>query len=104
MPTEDAIIPDRGEFIDALQQLRRGRVLVQPRDADERCWLDGSLLYSSYKPLVSYHLIDEFKNPQGFPNMRYYRLSDTGREFAERACQAWRQRPLLQRLAVRLTG
>ena len=66
--------------------------------------LDGSLLYSSYKPLASYQLIDEFDNPQGFAHMRYYRLSASGREFAERACQAWQRWPLLERLAVRLTG
>lgn len=98
------IIPDRAEFIDALTHLRRGRVLVRPSDTDERCLLDGSLLYTAYKPLVDYQLIDEYANPDGFEHARYYRLTPRGREFAEQACQAWRQRPLLQRLAVRLMG
>jgi DNA-binding MarR family transcriptional regulator len=98
------IIADRAEFIDALMHLRRGRVLVRPSSSDERCLLDGSLLYTAYKPLADYQLIDEYPNPDGFEHARYYRLTERGREFAEQACQAWRQRPLLQRLAVRLMG
>jgi len=103
MPAE-MIIADRAEFIDALRQLRRGRVLVRAKDTDSRCLLDGSFVYTAYQPLARYRLIDEFKNPQGFPNVHYYRLSQRGREFADRACETWRRRPLLQRLAVRLTG
>ena len=100
----NVIVADRAEFIDALRQLRRGRVLVRAADTDNRCLLDGCFVYTAYQPLARYRLIDEFKNPQGFPNVHYYRLSPRGQAFAERACQAWRQRPLLQRLAVRLTG
>jgi DNA-binding MarR family transcriptional regulator len=102
--TPQPIIADRAEFIDALMQLRRGRVLVRPSDCDERCLLDGSLLYTAYKPLADYELIGEYPNPDGFEHARYYRLTPRGREFADQACQAWRQRPLLQRLAVRLMG
>ncbi|HRC38318.1 MAG: hypothetical protein KBF65_19665 [Rubrivivax sp.] len=100
----DTIIADRAEFIDALRQLRRGRVLVRAKDTDSRCLLDGSFVYTAYQPLARYRLIDEFENPQGFPNVHYYRLSQRGREFADRACETWRRRPLLHRLAVRLTG
>jgi hypothetical protein len=100
----DTIIPDRAEFIDALRQLRRGRVLVRAKDTDSRCLLDGSFVYTAYRPLARYRLIDEFRNPKGFPNVHYYRLSQRGREFADRACETWRRRSLLQRLAVRLTG
>jgi DNA-binding MarR family transcriptional regulator len=102
--TPQPIIADRAEFIDALMHLRRGRVLVRPSDSDERCLLDGSMLYTAYKPLADYELIDEYPNPDGFEHARYYRLTPRGREFADQACQAWRQRPLLQRLAVRLMG
>jgi hypothetical protein len=100
----DVIIPDRGEFIDALRQLRRGRVLVRAADTEDRCLLDGSFVYTAYQPLARYALIDEFSNPDGFPNVHYYRLSPCGRAFADRACATWRRQPLLRRLAVRLTG
>ncbi|MDP1648742.1 MAG: hypothetical protein Q8M01_11160 [Rubrivivax sp.] len=100
----DVIIPDRGEFVDALRQLRRGRVLVRAADTDDRCLLDGSFVYSAYRPLARYGLIDEFPNPDGCPNVHYYRLNPRGREFADRAFATWRRQPLLRRLAVRLTG
>ena len=98
------IIPDRGEFIDALHVLRKGRVLVRVCDISGGCVLDGAPLYSAHRTLIDYGLIREFDNPLGFPSVRYYRLSERGRDFAERACENWRRRPLLQRLAVRLAG
>ncbi|HOM13585.1 MAG TPA: hypothetical protein PLB41_09730 [Rubrivivax sp.] len=98
------IIPDRGEFIDALHALRKGRVLVRVSDISGGCTLDGAPLYSAHRTLLAYGLVREFDNPQGFASVRYYRLSERGRDFAERACEAWRRRPLLQRLAVRLAG
>lgn len=102
--TSPRIIPDRGEFIDALRVLRKGRVLVRVSEISGGCVLDGAPLYSAYRTLIEYDLVREFQNPQGFPSVRYYRLSERGREFADRACENWRQRTLLQRLAVRLAG
>lgn len=98
------IIPDRAEFVDALRLLRRGHILVRAGADPGGCVLDGAVVYHSYPTLVSYGLIDEFHNPRGFPHASYYRISARGREFADRACAAWQQQPLLQRLAVRLTG
>ena len=98
------IIPNRGEFIDALQALRKGRVMVRVSDISGGCTLDGAPVYSAHRTLIVYGLVREFENPHGFPSVRYYRLSERGRDFAERACENWRQRPLLQRLAVRLAG
>ena len=98
------IIADRGEFIDALRALRKGRVMVRVSDISGGCMLDGAPLYSAHRTLIDYGLIREFENPQGFSSVRYYRLSERGRDFADRACEAWRRRPLLQRLAVRLAG
>ncbi len=98
------IIPDRGEFIDALRALRQGRVLVRVSDISGGCMLDGAPVYSAHRTLIAYGLVREFDNPQGFPSVRYYRLSERGRDFADRACESWRRRPLLQRLAVRLAG
>lgn len=98
------IIPDRGEFVDALRALCRGHVLVRTSESAGGCVLDGGIVYHSYPTLKRYGLIDEFDNPQGFENASYYRLTPQGREFATRAVQAWRSRPLWQRLAVRFTG
>jgi hypothetical protein len=98
------IIPDRGEFIDALERLRRGHVLVKASESTGSCVLDGAIVYRSVEPMLRYGLIDEFDNPQGFHHARYYRITPRGKAFAERACRAWRQRPLWQRLAVRLAG
>jgi hypothetical protein len=98
---QDVIIADRGEFVDVLRSLRRGHVLVR---AGEGAVLDGGKIYHSLGPLLRYGLVDEFDNPAGFEGARYYRLSPHGREFAERACQAWQRQPVLTRLAVRLAG
>jgi len=100
----EPIIADRGEFVDALNRLRRGHVLVKVGESSGGCVLDGSVLYRSYDPLLRYGLIDEFQNPYGFKYASYYRLTPRGKEFAERACQVWRRKPLWQRLAVRLAG
>ncbi len=99
-----SIIPDRAEFIDALRVLRRGHVLVRVHTGSGGCMIDGAPVYRSFDTLLDYGLIAEFENPAGFANVHYYRLTGTGREFAARACDAWRQRPLLERLAVRFAG
>ncbi|MDO9092135.1 MAG: hypothetical protein Q8R98_25280 [Rubrivivax sp.] len=104
MSQPEPIIADRGEFIDALTHLRRGCVLVRSDNGDERCVLNGSLMYTVFEPLVAYGLIDEVPNRDRLDHMHCYRLNSRGQAFADRACQAWKQRPLLQRLAVRLTG
>jgi DNA-binding MarR family transcriptional regulator len=98
------IIANRGEFVDVLRALARGRVLVRLSDVAGGCTIDGSMVYHSYDALQRYGLIREYDNPDGFPAVQYYRLTEDGREFAQRAVRAWRQRPLLERLAVRLMG
>lgn len=98
------IIPDRAEFVDALDRLRRGHVLVKVGESSGSCVLDGGIVWRSYEPLVRYGLIDRYENPHGFKNAGYYRITPRGKEFAERACSAWRARPLWQRLALRLAG
>jgi hypothetical protein len=100
----EPLIADRAEFVDVLNLLRRGRVLVRASDSAGGCLLDGGIVYHSWEPLSRFGLIDEFDNPEGFPHAHYYRLSERGREFAERACQAWRQQSIWQRIAVRFTG
>jgi hypothetical protein len=36
--------------------------------------------------------------------VHYFRLNAQGRAFADRACAAWRRKPLLERMAARLVG
>jgi hypothetical protein len=99
------IIPDCGEFIDALALLRRGRLLVHSADdADERCIVAGHVLYTTWRPLHDYGLLDELPPEPGFGRLHCYRLSPRGRDFADRAWAEWKRRPLLQRLAARLAG
>lgn len=107
-PAGPILIADRAEFIDALRRLRRGHVLVRPRAAGEdehaNCVLDSGVVYTAFQPLCRFGLISEFANPDGFPTMRYYGLTSSGKRFADKALRSWRQRPLLERLAVRLLG
>lgn len=99
-----AIIADRGEFIDVLRALWRGHMLVQASEEAGGWLLDGGRVLSSHRPLLRYGLVREVVNPQGFEHVRYFRLTERGRAFAARAIEAWRQRPLLERLLVRLLG
>ncbi len=100
-----ALIPDRAEFIDALTRLRRGELLVHSADtSDERCLIEGQVLYTSWKPLSDFGLLDELPRQPRQGRIHCYRLSPRGRDFADRACAAWKQKPLWQRLAVRLAG
>ena len=98
------LIPDRGEFVDALCLLRRGYRLVRAGSAPGACRLGGGVLYHSWEPLAGYGLLDEVDAPAGNPSLRCYRLSARGWVFSARVCREWRRRPLWQRLAVRLTG
>lgn len=102
--TTETIIPDRGEFVDALWLLCQGHVLVYIGNVVGGCVLDGGIVYRSYRTLLRYGLIYEFDNPKGLPNTSYYRITERGREFAQRVFAAWRSRPVWQRLAMRLLG
>jgi hypothetical protein len=102
--TTPSVIPDRGEFIDVLRALARGHVLVHASDSAGGWAVAGGSVYSAFDPLVRYELVQEFDNPEGFEHIRYFRLTQRGREFAESAWAAWRARPWLERLLVRLVG
>jgi hypothetical protein len=96
-------VADRGEFIDALARLRRGQVLVHSADADdERCLIEGQMLYCSWKPLSRFGLLDELPRTPRQGRIHCYRLSPRGRDFADRAVAAWKRQPLWRRLAMRL--
>jgi hypothetical protein len=103
-----SVVVDRGEFVDALRLLRRGCVLVRPRSAADgekaACLLDGGMVRNAFDPLQRYRLIEEYHNPAGFAALRYFRITPSGKQFADQACLAWRQRPWLERLAIRLLG
>jgi hypothetical protein len=102
MPT--TILMSRGEFIDALAALSRGNVIALLDDSSDACVLDGVRLMWSFPSLIAYGLIAEYPNPDGFGGVRYYRMTAEGRQFATKALAAWRARPLLERLAIRLIG
>jgi hypothetical protein len=100
----EPLIADRGEFIDALTQLQRGRVMVRGAHPDSGCVLDGGPVYTAHLPLMRFGLVEEFDNPDGFPHMHYYRLNARGQAFARAARARWRRTPFLRRLVVRFTG
>ncbi|MFM2342598.1 MAG: hypothetical protein RLZZ592_2251 [Pseudomonadota bacterium] len=103
-PSSPTAVVHLGEFIDTLALLRGGHIIVV-MDPDKRtCVLDGMGLQWSFRTLEAYGLIAEFANPVGFEGLRYYRLTDAGRDFADRALAAWRARPWHQRLMLRLRG
>ena len=99
-----SILADRAEFVESLQRLRNGHVLVRTGDNSCGCVLDGAIVYRSFPPLVQYGLIDEFDNPAGFPGVQYFRITPRGRDFAQRAWEQWRHRSVWERLLVRLVG
>ncbi len=98
------IIVHRAEFVDALHLLLRGHWLVRVGDGAGCTTIDGAPLWHSFDTLQHYGLIDEVDNREGFPGVRYFRLSDRGHDFARRAWDAWCRCPWWQRLLVRLTG
>jgi hypothetical protein len=107
MPTVP-VIADRGEFIDVLNLLRSGRLLVRSDGDAGRCLTEGGFVYTAYETLDAYGLIEELPAPSGrdlgAPHLHWYRLSSRGRGFAERACAEWKARPLWQRCWLRVTG
>lgn len=98
------LIADRAEFIDALKLLAKGHVMVHVGDSAHGIAIDGGRVRYSAGTLKRYGLVDEFDNPDGFPGVRYYRISDRGRQFADRAVVAWHSRRLWERALLRLVG
>ena len=97
------LIADRGEFIDALARLRRGQLLVHSDDAsDDRCLIEGQMLYTAWRPLSQYGLLDELPRQPRQGRMHCYKLSPRGRDFADLAVAEWKRQPLWRRLAMRL--
>jgi hypothetical protein len=107
MPTV-TVIADRGEFIDVIRQLRRGRLLVCSDTDPGRALIESGPVYSAHEVLAGYGLLEELPCPHGAaahaPHLHWYRLSARGREFADRAWAEWKRRPLWQRCWLRLVG
>jgi len=104
MFASEPIIADRAEFVEALRRMQRGHVLVRAGDSACGCVIDGAPIFHSFETLRSYGLIDRYDNPAGFTGVEYYRLTERGQGFAERAWRGWRAKPVIERLLVRLTG
>ena len=58
------IIPDRGEFIDALRLLLKGHVLVNLGGLSDAYVLNGHSLYSVQRTLIDYGLVQAFRQPR----------------------------------------
>ena len=104
MKPPQPIIVDRGEFIDVLDRLRHGHLLVQCGNGAGTCVLDGAVIYYAHPTLLAYGLLDRVQLPDLAPHTRCCGLSARGQPFAERVCREWRLQPLWHRLAVRVTG
>lgn len=104
LTVRETIIADRAEFVDALERLRRGHTLVRTGVGACCCVLDGSLVHHSFDVLLRYGLIAAFDNPEGFQGIKYFRITQQGRHFADRIRQQWDSLPTIERLLVRLTG
>lgn len=102
------VIADRGEFIDVLNLLRKGRLLARSDRPPERWLIEGGIVQHAHETLVGYQLIEELPPPAGgdvhAPHLHWYRLTPRGHEFAQRAWSEWRRRPLWQRCLLRLLG
>ena len=92
-----------GEFVDCLRHLLRGHVLVRVSDFAGWTSLAGVPVHHSFPALEAHGLIQEFENPAGFVGVHYYRITRTGREFAQAALRCWFMLPLGQRMLLRLT-
>ena len=97
-----SIILNLSEFIDALAALRRGRVIVVMDTETRSCMLDGARLMSAFRPLHDYGLVAEYDNPAGFEGLRYFRMTESGTQFADDALAVWQARAWHERLAMRL--
>jgi hypothetical protein len=104
MPQPQTLIADRAEFVDVLDLMRRGHLLVQNGDDDDCCMLSGARVVRSMPTLRAFGLLDPVQLPDQRPRTQCYRLSGRGRHFAERAWSEWKRKPLLHRMAVRLLG
>lgn len=98
------IIPDRAEFVEALDLLRRGHLMVHLGDGANTKAIGGGIVHHSAPTLMRYGLVGEIDNPEGFPGVRYFRITPRGREFADRAWAQWRSRKLWERALVRIIG
>ncbi len=91
-----------GEFIDVLRSLLRGNVLVSADLGLECAVIDGNMVYYAFATLLKGGVIAEFKNTDGFENVKYFRLSTRGRWFAVNAVKIWDAKPWYERALLRL--
>jgi hypothetical protein len=69
-------IADRGEFIDVLNLMRKGRLLVRSDLPHGRCLIEGGVVYHAYETLAAYGELDELAPPAGAevhaPHLHWY--------------------------------
>lgn len=98
------MVADRAEFVDALRFLRNGHTLVVVNGMSMGCRLAGAPVFRSFPSLQQYGLIREIDNPEGFVGVRYFRITERGIQAAERLQAWWRERSMIERLLLRITG
>jgi hypothetical protein len=103
-PEDSPIIADRAAFVEALQHLLRGDVLVRMCDASWGRRPDGAPLRWSFQTLLQIGLIARFQNLAGFQGVDCDRITGQGRWFARRALDFWHSLPHWQHTPVRPTG
>lgn len=101
---DSPIIADRAGFVDALQHLLRGRVLVRMVDASWGWWRNGAPLRRSFQTLLHFGLMTNFQKQAGLQGMACDRITEPGRRFARRPLDFWHSLPHWQHTRVRPTG
>lgn len=101
-PRPTPLIRSIGEFVDCLQQLINGHVLVRVSDLAGWTTLAGAAVYFSFDVLEGYGLIQEFQVLDGLFGVRYFRISPIGRDFALTVLAQWASQPLTHRALLRL--
>lgn len=96
------LIRSIGEFVDCLQQLLNGQVLVRVSDLAGWTTLAGAAVYFSFDVLEGYGLIQEFQVLDGLCGVRYFHISPVGRDFALTMLEEWTSQPLSHRALLRL--
>jgi len=101
-PAQPPLIRSIGEFVDCLQQLLNGQVLVRVSDLAGWTTLAGAAVYFSFDVLEGYGLIQEFQVLDSWRGVRYFHISPLGRDFALTVLAEWTSQPLSHRALLRL--
>lgn len=93
-----------GEFVDCLERLLKGHLLVCI-GTDARHWtLDGAPVHWSRAALMHAGLLEPVRVRGAAVGVTHYGLSEHGRVFGDRVLARWRSLPLWRRGLLRLVA